>query len=72
MIEACLREPIKPNSPDKLALCPVPLLSAAISACFADRRAEKPGAANNRLKYVGSMLSWAVERNLIRAIPRAR
>jgi integrase len=34
-----------------------------------DRRADKPGAANNRLKYVGSMLSWAVERNLIRANP---
>jgi integrase len=34
-----------------------------------DRRAEKPGAANNRLKYVSSMLSWAVERNLIRTNP---
>src|SRR6516162_6624560 len=69
IIEACLREPIKPNSPDKLALCPLSLLSAAHIRMLRDRRADKPGAANNRLKYVGSMLSWAVERNLIRANP---
>jgi hypothetical protein len=69
IIEACLRESIKPNSPDKLALCPLPLLSAVHIRMLRDRRADKPGAANNRLKYVGSMLSWAVERNLIRANP---
>jgi integrase len=69
IIEACLREPIKPNSPDQLGLCPLPLLSAAHVRMLRDRRAAKPGAANNRLKYMGSMLSWAVERNLIRANP---
>jgi len=69
IIEACLREPIKPTSPDKLALCPLPLLSAVHIRMLRDRRADKPGAANNRLKYMGSMLSWAVERNLIRANP---
>jgi integrase len=69
IIEACLCEPIKPNLPDKLALCPLPLLSAAHLRMLRDRRADKPGAANNRLKYMGSMLSWAVERNLIRANP---
>ena len=69
IIEACLREPIKPSSPDKIALCPLALLSAAHVRLLRDRRADKPGAANNRLKYIGSMLSWAVERNLIRANP---
>ena len=69
IIEACLREPIKPTSPDKLALCPLPLLSAVHIRMLRDRRADKPGAANNRLKYIGSMLSWAVERNLIRSNP---
>jgi integrase len=69
IIEACLREPIRPASPDKLALCPLPLLSAVHIRMLRDRRADKPGAANNRLKYVGSMLSWAVERNLIRSNP---
>jgi integrase len=69
IIEACLREPVKPNSADKLALCPLPLLSAVHIRMLRDRRADKPGAANNRLKYIGSMLSWAVERNLIRTNP---
>ena len=69
IIEACLREPIKPNSPDKLGLCPLPLLSVAHIRMLRDRRADRPGAANNRLKYIGSMLSWAVEHNLIRANP---
>jgi integrase len=69
IIEACLREPIKPNSPDRLALCPLSLLSAAHIRMLRDRKADKPGAANNRLKYISSMLSWAVECNLIRANP---
>jgi integrase len=69
IIEACLREPIKPTSPDKLALCPLSLLSAAHIRMLRDRKADKPGAANNRLKYMSSMLSWAVECNLIRANP---
>src|SRR5260370_3157679 len=54
-----------------MALCPVVLLSAAHIQMLRDRRADKPGAANNRLKYIGSMLSWAGERKppLIRANP---
>jgi hypothetical protein len=35
IIEACLREPIKPTSPDKLALCPCPFCPPSISACCA-------------------------------------
>jgi integrase len=69
IIEACLREPIKPTSPDKLALCPMSLLSAAHIRMLRDRKADKPGAANNRLKYLSSMFSWAVECSLIRANP---
>jgi integrase len=36
-----------------------------------DRKADKPGAANNRLKYLSSMFSWAIERNppLLRSNP---
>jgi integrase len=67
VIEACLREPLKPNSSDKMAMVPIVLLSAAHIRVLRDRRADKPGAANNRLKYISSMLSWAVERNLIRS-----
>jgi integrase len=69
IIEACLREPLKPNSPDKIAFCPLPVLSAAHLRMLRDRRSDKPGAANNRLKYMSSMLSWAVERDIIRSNP---
>jgi integrase len=69
IIEACLREPLKPSSPDKLALCPLSLLAAQHVRLLRDRKADRPGAANNRLKYMSSMLSWAVERNLMRANP---
>lgn len=61
IIEACLREPIKPGSKDKLALCPLALLSAAHIRMLRDRRKDKPGAANNRLKYLSSMFGWALE-----------
>ena len=64
-----MREPIKPTSTDLLAQCPIVLLSAAHVRMLRDRRSDNPGAANNRLKFIGSMLSWAVERNLIRANP---
>lgn len=48
---------------------PILLVSAAHLRMPRDRRTDKPGAANNRLKYMSSMLSWAVERNLIRCNP---
>jgi integrase len=69
IIEGCLREPLKPKSPDKMALCPLPLLSSAHIRMLRDRRADAPGAANNRLKYLGSMFSWAIENNLVRSNP---
>jgi hypothetical protein len=71
IIEACLQEPIKPGSKDKMALCPLALLSAAHVKMLRDRKADKPGAANNRLKYLSSMFSWAIERNppLLRSNP---
>jgi integrase len=69
IIESCLKEPLKPNASDKMAMVPTVLLSAVHLRMLRDRRADKPGAANNRLKYMSSMLSWAVERNLIRSNP---
>jgi len=69
IIEACLREPLKPNSSDKMAMVPIILLAPQHLRMLRDRKVDKPGAANNRLKYMSSMLSWAVERNLIRSNP---
>jgi len=62
IIESCLDEPIKPGSTDKMKSCPLVLLSAAHIKMLRDRKADKPGATNNRLKYLSSMFSWAIER----------
>ena len=71
IIESCLRESLKPNSKDKMALCPLALLSAAHIKMLRDRRADKPGAANNRLKYLGGVFVWALEQTppLMRSNP---
>ena len=71
IIEDCLREPLKPGSNDKIALCPLSLLSALHVKMLRDRKGEKKGAANNRLKYLSSMFSWAIERTppLLRSNP---
>jgi hypothetical protein len=69
IIEACLQEPLKPGSDKAMSHVHVTLLDAAHFRMLRDRKvkAKFPGAANARLKYLSSMLSWAVERNLIRA-----
>jgi integrase len=69
IIESCLQEPLSPGSRDLIAGCPVKVFGAAHLRLLRDRRADKPGAANNRLKYVGSMLSWAVENGHMAANP---
>jgi integrase len=71
IIEDCLREPLKPGSNDKIALCPLALLSGLHLKMLRDRKGEKKGAANNRLKYLSSMFTWAIERNppLLRSNP---
>jgi integrase len=40
-----------------------------MSKCSGDRKAGKPGAANNRRKYLSSMFCWAVEQGLMRSNP---
>jgi hypothetical protein len=49
--------------------CPVSLLSAAHVKMLRDRKTGKPGAANNRRKYMSSMFGWAVEQGLMRSNP---
>ena len=68
-IESCLREPRKPGSRDLMRDCPISALSPAHVKVLRDRKAEQPGAANNRRKYLSSMFGWAVEHNLMRLNP---
>jgi integrase len=64
-IEDCLREPRVPGSPDLIRDCPVSQFSAAHVKMLRDRKANQPGAANNRRKHLSAMCSWAVEKNLM-------
>ncbi len=69
IIEDCLREPLKPDSRDVMRDCPLSSLSSRHIKMLRDRKAERPGAANNRRKYLSAMFGWAVEENLMRSNP---
>jgi hypothetical protein len=67
IIEECLREPRKPGSPDVMRDCPITVLSADHIQMLRDRRTDRKGAANNRLKYLSALFGWAIEaRNMTR------
>lgn len=61
IIECCLAEPAKPGAPETFADCPMDRLSAKLVRILIARRADKPGAANNRLKYLSAMLTWGTK-----------
>ena len=61
IIEACLLEPLTPGGTDLMADCPISRINSSHIKMLRDRRADKPGAANNRKKYLGALFSWAVE-----------
>lgn len=67
ILEGCLLEPRAPGSADLMALCPLEILAAPHILMLRDRRAEKPGSANNRLKYLSALFGWAVNRGILRA-----
>lgn len=69
IIEDCLREPRKPDATDLMRDCPVSALSPAHVKMLRDRKADMPGAANNRRKYLSSMFGWAVEDGSMRSNP---
>lgn len=69
IIEDCLREPREPGSKSLMAACPLERLSAAAVMMLMDRKADKPGAANNRKKYLSAMFGWAVKARLLPANP---
>ncbi len=60
IIEGCLREPLKPGSKLIMRDCPYLRIDATHVIMLRDRKAAKPGAANNRLKYLSAMFGWAI------------
>jgi len=71
VIESCLNEPRRETEPegDRFRDCPLTSLAAKHVRVLRDRRAEAPGAANNRLKYLSAMFGWAVEDGRMAANP---
>jgi integrase len=69
ILEECLREPRRPGSTDLMRDCPVNVLSSAHVKMLRDRKAETPGAANNRRKWLSSMFGWAIENGMIATNP---
>jgi integrase len=69
IIEDCLREPRKSGSTSLMANCPLEYVTAAVVMMLMDRKAGKPGAANNRKKYLSAMFGWAVRQRIMKANP---
>jgi len=69
VIEECLREPPRPGAKSAMAACPIEKVTAAVVMMLMDRKADKPGAANNRKKYLSALFGWAVKQRLMKANP---
>jgi integrase len=61
VIESCLLEVAVAGSPRLMAECPLALFGPNQVRLLRDRRSDKPGAANNRMKYLSAMFGWAIE-----------
>jgi integrase len=69
VIERALQEPVNEKNPKPVAFLPLAKITTRTIQALVDRRQDKPGAANNRLKYLGSMLSWGARQGHIKANP---
>jgi integrase len=69
VIEHCLREPRKPGAKSLMAACPIDYVNAAVVQMLMDRKQDKPGAANNRKKYLSAMFGWAVRQHHMNSNP---
>lgn len=68
-IESCLEEPLKPGGSLLIRHVPVARFGPVHVKMLRDRKAEHPGAANNRRKHLSAMCAWAVEMGLMAANP---
>lgn len=64
ILESCFSEPRKPGAPEKYGECPLRYFGAKQVLAIRDRVSDRPGAANNRLKYLSAMFGWAIENRL--------
>ncbi len=69
ILEQCLSEAVRSGSPDIMGDCPLQHFGAAHVRRLRDLKAERPGAARNRVKALKVMLAWGVERGHCEANP---
>jgi integrase len=61
VIEGCLAETAIAKDGKPAGFCPISLLTAQTVKALRDLKKGKPGAGNNRRKYLSSMFAWAIE-----------
>jgi hypothetical protein len=71
VIDSCLNEPHSDDDPDPLRNCPLQFVTSKKIKRLRDLKAKegKPGAANNRKKYLSSMFGWAIEAEYMKSNP---
>lgn len=66
ILEECFREPY---ADDVMGNCPIAKFSVPKAKFLRNAKADLPGAANNRKKYVSALFSWAIEEGLATSNP---
>ena len=61
IVDKIMVEPIAPNSAFQFGNCPLDRFDAKAVRIIRDRRADRPDAANNRLRRVKQIFNWALE-----------
>jgi integrase len=61
VLEACFEEPHTDDDSDRMGLCPLVHFSPQKVKRLRELKAGKPGAQNNRRKYLSAMFGWAIE-----------
>lgn len=69
VIEECLREKLNDGESLIFRDCPYAVMGPDHIRRLRDLKASKPGAANNRRKYISSMFGWAIENGIARTNP---
>jgi site-specific recombinase XerD len=69
VLERTCEEPIFQGAQQRFADFPLARLTAKSLRVLRDRRAERPEAANQRVKFLRAMFTWAVEEELVAVNP---
>lgn len=65
VLDSCFAAPYAPGSARRMGDCPLSAFGPAHVQTLRDQKADKPGAANNRRKYLSSMFRWAISQQTL-------